>query len=113
MGAIPNRGGNKNSALPVGHICDGVEYLTPRSGLIRRALLTQESDDFRLASLWLVRKKHVTSLWYQHKSCTRNALCKNLSISRRNKAIAIAMNDERWHLELMQAAECFPAADRL
>ena len=76
-------------------------------------MLTQESDDFRLASLWLIRKKHVSSVWYQYKSCTRDALRKNFSISRRNKTIAIAMNDERWHLDLMQAAECFPATYRL
>ena len=73
-------------------------------------MLTQESDDFRLASLWLIRKEHVTGLWQQHKSCTRDALCENLSISRRNKTIAIAMHDERWHTDLMQAAECFPVA---
>ena len=58
-------------------------------------MLTQESDDFRLASLWLIRKEYVAGLWQQHKFCTRNALCKNLSISYRNKTIAIAMNDER------------------
>ena len=39
---------------------------TPRRGLNRCALLTQESDDFRLPSLRLIRKEHVTSLWYQH-----------------------------------------------
>jgi hypothetical protein len=86
------------------------ESLTLRGGLIRCALLTQESDDFRLASLWLIRKKHVTSLWHQHKSCTRDALCEHLSIARRNYTIAIAVNDESWHTDLMQAAECFPVA---
>ena len=73
-------------------------------------MLTQESDDFRLASLLLIRKEDVTGLWHQHKSCTRDALCEHLSIARRNETIAIAMNDERWHTDLMQAAECFPVA---
>ena len=76
-------------------------------------MLAQESDDFRLASLWLVRKKHVSSVWYQYKFCTRDALCKDLAISRRNKTIAIAMNDQRWRMDVMQAAERFPATDRL